>query len=232
MSRTNLICWSAALVCLLSVLSLAQAALSDEIVANQNRVAAGKLENSTLNVQLELRSGTWHAEAEDGQPLFVQAIAETGHSAQIPGPMLRVPEGTTVHARVTNNLKMKATIYGLNTRPCDPNVGIEIAPAESHEFTFLAGAPGTYYYWARTTEPLKSGNVTRVQPLRADAQMNGAFIVDPSVRFRRIAYSSSIPCSYKRIPSILPLRFSPSMARVIPTQKLLNIPRARRFAGA
>src|ERR1700680_4034395 len=99
------ILWPIAVVCLLSALALSQAAGTDEIVANQNRMPAGKLENSTLNVQLELRNGTWHAETEDGPPLFVQAFGEAGRPAQIPGPMLRMPEGTTVHATVTNNLK-------------------------------------------------------------------------------------------------------------------------------
>jgi FtsP/CotA-like multicopper oxidase with cupredoxin domain len=92
--------------------------------------------------------------------------------------LLRMPEGTTLHITVTNKLKLKATMYGLATRPCDPAAGVEIAPGESHEFTFAAGAPGTYYYWARTTEVFKNAVRTFVQPLRADAQLNGAFIVD------------------------------------------------------
>lgn len=165
---------------LLSTLALAQAPASDEIVANQNRISAGKLENGTLHVQLELRSGAWHPEADDGPQLFVQAFAEPGHAAQIPGPMLRMPEGTTIHATVANRLKMKAIVYGLNTRPGDPEAGVEIPAGESHEFTFAAGAPGTYYYWARTTEPLKTATRTIVQPLRADAYLNGGFIVDPA----------------------------------------------------
>jgi FtsP/CotA-like multicopper oxidase with cupredoxin domain len=172
--------WSAAVVCLLSASALAQVTAADEIVANQNRVPAGKLENGVLSVQLELRSGAWRAEADDGPQLFVQAFGEVGHAAQIPGPMLRVPEGTTVHAIVTNKLKIKATVYGLNTRPSRADAGVDLGPGESHEFIFLAGAPGTYYYWARTTEVLKTATRTVVQPLRADAQMNGAFIVDPA----------------------------------------------------
>ncbi len=167
-----------AVVCLLSTLALAQVSTADEIVANQNRIPAGKLENGALNVQLELRSGAWHPEADDGPQLFVQAFGETGRAAQIPAPLLRMPEGTTVHATVTNKLKMKATVYGLNTRPGDENAGVEIPAGESREFAFAAGAPGTYYYWARTTEPLKDGDLILVQPLRADAYLNGAFIVD------------------------------------------------------
>jgi manganese oxidase len=170
-----------ALACLFSTSALAQASASNEIVANQNRIPAGKLENGVLNVRLELRKGVWHPEADDGPQLFVQAFAESGSStAQIPGPLLRVPEGTTVHATVTNKLKMKATVYGLNTRPETDDPGVEIPADESHEFAFSAGAPGTYYYWARTTEPLKEGSRTIVQPIRADTHLNGAFIVDPA----------------------------------------------------
>jgi len=168
-----------AVVCLLSALALAQMPAADEIVANQNRIPAGKLENGVLGVQLELRSGAWRPEADDGPQLFVQAFGEAGRAAQIPGPMLRMPEGTTVHATVTNKLKMKATVYGLNTRPGDAEAGVEIPAGETREFTFAAGVPGTYYYWARTTDPLKVGSRIIVQPLRADAHLNGAFIVDP-----------------------------------------------------
>ena len=180
MPTTSRIFWPFAVVFLLSALALAQTPAADQIVANQNRVPAGRLENGALNVQLEIRSGTRHPEAEDGPQLFVQAFGEAGSAAQIPGPMLRMPEGTTVHVTVTNKLKMKATVYGLNTRPCNAAAGLEIIAGESHEFTFAAGTPGTYYYWARTTEPLKVGSRTLVQPLRADAQLNGAFIVDPA----------------------------------------------------
>ena len=180
MPTTFRVLWSSVVVCLLCALVLAQAPREDEIIANQNRIPAGKLDNGVLNVQLELRSGTWHPEAEDGPPLFVQAFGEAGRAAQIPGPMLRMHEGTTIHVTVANKLKMKTTVYGLNTRPCDAAAGVEILPGESHEFTFTAGASGTYYYWARTTEILKIGSRTLVQPLRADAQLNGAFIVDPA----------------------------------------------------
>src|SRR5580700_4735439 len=168
------------MVCLVWVLAAAKAAGAEKIVANQNRVAAGKLENGVLDVKLELRRGAWRAEAEDGPQLFVQAFGEVGRATEIPGPLQRMTEGTTVHATVTNTLKLKATVYGLNTRPGDENAGVEVAAGESHEFTFAAGAPGTYYYWARTTEPLKTAHFTIVQPLRADAHLNGAFIVDPA----------------------------------------------------
>lgn len=168
-----------AAVCLVSGVVLAQTE-SDQIIANQNRAAAGKLANGVLNVEFEIRKGRWHAEAEDGPPLFVQAFGETGQPAQIPGPMLRMPEGTIVHAKVTNQLATKATVYGLNTRPGNPDAGFELKPDESRELSFVAGAPGTYFYWARTTDPPQIIPGIPARPLFEDAQLNGAFIVDPA----------------------------------------------------
>src|SRR5579859_224987 len=162
-------------VCLLAAVAVAQST-AEPIIANQNRVPAGKLENGVLNVQLELRNGAWRAEAEDGPQLFLPAFGEAGRPAQIPGPLLRMPAGTTLHVKVTNKLATKASVYGLNTRPGDPKVGIDLAAGESRELSFVAGAPGTYYYWARTSEPRKNPTAP---PLFADSHMNGAFIVDP-----------------------------------------------------
>jgi manganese oxidase len=161
-------------LCLFTGVAFAQVPPDQTIVANQNRVPAGKTENGTFSVQLEIRDGTWHPEAEDGPQLFVQAFGEVGRPAQIPAPLMRMPAGTTVHVTVTNKLRKKATLYGLNARPGDPKVGVEIAAGASHEFTFLAGAPGTYYYWARTVTPADDD-----VPYLADAYLNGAFIVDP-----------------------------------------------------
>jgi FtsP/CotA-like multicopper oxidase with cupredoxin domain len=146
---------------------------AEEIVANQNRTPAGNLENGTLTLHLEIRTGAWRAEAEDGPKLFVQAFGEVGQVAQIPGPMIRVPAGTTIHVSVANKFEKKATVYGLNTRPGDPKAGVDLAPGESKEFSFEAGEPGTYYYWARTVS-----KETSQHPLLADAHLNGAYIVD------------------------------------------------------
>jgi FtsP/CotA-like multicopper oxidase with cupredoxin domain len=161
-----------AVIHILAAIVSAQSLASDEILANQNRTPAGKLENGVLTVHLEIRNGTWHAEAEDGPPLYVQVFAEAGQPASIPGPLLRMPVGTTVKATIDNKLKKPATVFGLNTRPGDPNAGIAIPAGESRETSFLAGAAGTYYYWARTVSPEK------VEPYLQDAQLNGAFSVD------------------------------------------------------
>lgn len=131
-----------AVACLVSAFAFAQAPADGEIIANQNRRTAGILTNGLLNVQLELRSGTWHPEANDGPQLFVQTFGEVGQAAQIPGPLLRMPEGTTVHATVANKLKMKATVYGLNTRPGDAEMGVEIPPVKAMSSTLLPARRG------------------------------------------------------------------------------------------
>jgi FtsP/CotA-like multicopper oxidase with cupredoxin domain len=151
----------------------------EPIVANQNRSPAGKLESGVLNIQLEVREGVWHPENEDGPALFVQAFGEAGQPAQIPGPMLRMLEGTTVHVTVANKLDTAVTVHGLNTRPGDSKDVLDIPAGETRERTFPAGAPGTYYYWARSTEPRKSGLGSTPQTVFEDAQLNGAFIIDP-----------------------------------------------------
>lgn len=172
-----------ALVCLCALASVAaqgeKAPVS--ILANQNRMPAGKLEAGVLNVHLEIVNGVWHPEADDGPRLFVQAFGESGKPAQIPGPMLRMPQGTTVHVAVTNTLKTTATVHGLDTRPGDTKDVLEVPAGETRERTFVAGAPGTYFYWARTTEPVKFLPLLPppLQPLFEDAHLNGAFIVDP-----------------------------------------------------
>jgi len=158
----------------LATIACAQSLVSGEILPNQNLTPAGKLENGVLTIHLEIREGTWRAEAEDGPPLYVQAFAEATRPASIPGPLLRMPVGTIVKATIDNKLKKPATVFGLNTRPGDPAAGIAIPAGESRETSFAAGAAGTYYYWARTVSPDKASH-----PYLQDAQLNGAFIIDP-----------------------------------------------------
>ena len=179
MARAARTVCSWALFCLIATLAFAQAPV-EQILVNQNRTPAGTLDNAVLTVHLELRDGAWHPEADNGPKLFVDAIGESGKPAQIPGPLLRMKTGTTVHVFVTNKLKQKAKVYGLNTRPGDANANVELAAGETRDWSFAAGAPGTYFYWARTNEPASPiPGITFNQPIFEDAQMNGAFVVDP-----------------------------------------------------
>jgi FtsP/CotA-like multicopper oxidase with cupredoxin domain len=170
----------AVLVCLCALPSLAQSDGPLPIVANQNRTSAGTMEAGILTVHLQIVSGAWHPEADDGPKLYVQAFGEAGKPAQIPGPLLRVAQGTTVHVILTNKLKVAAAVHGFHTHPGDTKDVIEVPAGETRERTFPAGVPGTYFYWARTTVPVAYGILPPLpRPIFEDAQLNGAFIVDP-----------------------------------------------------
>jgi FtsP/CotA-like multicopper oxidase with cupredoxin domain len=140
--------------------------------ANDNRKPAGVLKDGVLTLDLELGEGRWFPEAETGNSIVVQTFAEQGGPPQIPGPLIRVPLGTVIHARVRNTLATGAVVYGLHERPAEKDVPLEVPTGEMREVRFPAGAPGTYHYWA----------ATKGKPMRdrfeEDATLSAAFIVD------------------------------------------------------
>jgi FtsP/CotA-like multicopper oxidase with cupredoxin domain len=147
----------------------------EEVQANDNRRAAGRLVGTTLRLDLEAREGIWYPETKDGSGLPVQAFAERGGRLSAPGPQVRVPEGTRIAATIRNTLAEKIVLHGFHTRPGEAADTVEIAPGELREFNFDAGAAGTYYYWASTM----AGASSTGRPVYRDAVLSGAFIVDP-----------------------------------------------------
>ena len=67
------------------------AANAPKALPNDNRVPAGTLKGGVLTVRLVARPAAWHPEGAQGCGLRVHAFAEEGKSAQIPGPLIRVP---------------------------------------------------------------------------------------------------------------------------------------------
>src|SRR5260370_22645785 len=141
---------------------------------NDNRVPAGVLRNGVLTLHLEVRPAVWYPEKDGGPHLTVSTFAEEGHAPQIPGPMIRVPEGTEISATVRNLLHHTVYIHGLTQRstasaplaPVDAMASpeaasmLEITAGAVGEVRFKTGAPGSYYYWAsndRQSMLLRSG---------------------------------------------------------------------------
>jgi len=148
------------------------------IQANDNRTSAGVLRGGVLTVRLDVRRGMWHPDGDENPGVEMLALAEEGRAPQLPGPLIRVPEGTEIRATIRNPLPSSPlTIHGLYTRstrderPADTTV--RVAPGDAREVRFLAGAAGTYYYWA-TTDTL-----TRVVFDTTSATLVGAFVIDP-----------------------------------------------------
>jgi manganese oxidase len=148
---------------------------ADFILANTNRTPAGRLRNGVLTLSLELRTGMLRPQADDGPGIEVQAFAEPGGPLQIPGPLIRVPQGTLVRATIRNTLADSTLVlHGLHTRPAAGDDTVQLAPGATREISFTAGAPGTYFYWGTTTGKAMDDNRW------IDSQLSGGFIVDPA----------------------------------------------------
>ncbi|HKH91160.1 MAG TPA: multicopper oxidase domain-containing protein, partial [Gemmatimonadaceae bacterium] len=141
---------------------------------NDNRIRAGRLKDGVLTVRLEARQALWHPEERGGAAVSLFSFAEEGRRATIPGPMLRVPVGTTVHATMRNALPVPMRLRGLQERSGAALDSIVLTPGETRELNFRANVAGTFYYWGRTESfPANSG-----PGFRRDAMLLGAFVVD------------------------------------------------------
>ena len=86
--------------------------------ANDNRRAAGTMRGDTLFVNLDVRMARWYPEAPTGAFVEAPMLGEVGRAPQVPGPLIRVREGTLIVARVTNALTdSTVTVRGLTTKP-------------------------------------------------------------------------------------------------------------------
>jgi FtsP/CotA-like multicopper oxidase with cupredoxin domain len=150
--------------------------LPERIATNDNRAVAGTLAGGVMTIGLEARLGTWHPDRDTDPGVAVKAFAVDGGPLQIPGPVIRVREGTEIHVRVRNSVGDSLALHGLYTRPGTATSarGVTIDPGETREIRFPAGRPGTYFYWAGTTavETLQNRSPR-------DSQLIGALIVDP-----------------------------------------------------
>jgi manganese oxidase len=150
----------------------------ERVAVHDNRDAAGVLDGSTLTVRLEARRGEWFPDGDGKQSLGVHAFSAGGGPLQVPGPLIRVTQGTTVRAHVTNRLDAPLAMHGMYSRDGQPaSTADEVAlvpPGETREMTFRAERVGTYFYWAA------SNAATLIEERApADTQLSGAIVVDP-----------------------------------------------------
>ena len=155
------------MLCLVSMAPSAGA-----VSTNDNRRPAGRLEGDVLNVRLFAGVGSWRPEGPQGAPIEIAAFGEEGTDPSIPGPLIRVREGTTVVLTLRNALGSALRVTGLCARPgnCEP---VSVAAGATREIRFSLNAPGTYFYWAATGP----GPITARR--RGDTQLGGAIVVDP-----------------------------------------------------
>ena len=187
--------------------------------ANDNRRPAGVLADGTLTLRLDVGMTRWQPDGETGPTRLVQAFAVEGQAPEIPGPLVRVPEGTDIHVTVTNHLSVPLRLHGMMTRPADANAVVEFAPGASLPLRFKAGRAGTYFYWAETT------GVAYVDRRMIDSQLHGAFIVDPAKPEDRMDDRIFVISEWLELPASAKSRFSASInGRSWPHTDRLTLP--------
>src|SRR5258705_13994611 len=71
---------------------------------HENRRPPGTLRDGKLELKLDVVNAQWFPEAEDGPSVVMQTPAQQGRSPELPGPMIRGPEGTQIHNTLRNPL--------------------------------------------------------------------------------------------------------------------------------
>jgi manganese oxidase len=144
----------------------------ESIAPNDNRHAAGTISGKVLTVKLEAREGLWRPEGENGRAIPVAAWAEEGKPLSNPGPLIRVPVGTEVHATIHNTLGKPLIVSGFG-KTRGPSDSVIVPVNGRTNVSFTATAPGTYYYVGR-----RGVGPFGTRP-DGDFQLNGAIVVDP-----------------------------------------------------
>lgn len=152
-------------------------------LVNDNRTPAGELKNGVLRLQLEIVKVTWYPQQDGGNSLQVYALSEKGKPPRIPGPVIRVPQGTEVQVELRNTLPVAMFVRGFRTP--EP---VTVAPGATAHVHFTAAVPGSYYYSARSSKmslrdigllPITEELVMGEEPFGIESQLVGALIVDP-----------------------------------------------------
>ncbi len=138
-----------------------------EAVVNDNRTPGGELRDGVRHLRLETTLAAWRNDEAVDTAMTVLAFAEADGRPRIPGPLVRVAVGDSVHLIIAHSAGDSALmLHGFGD-------SVRVARGETREVLFVATEPGTFLYWA-TTEG--KAITTRAQ---RDAQLTGALIVDP-----------------------------------------------------
>jgi FtsP/CotA-like multicopper oxidase with cupredoxin domain len=143
---------------------------------NRNVERAGVLRDGLLTVTLEAKESRFWIDGPSRPPTIVEAFSEPGKQPQMPGPLVRVPQGTEIRFSVRNSLSSPLTFYVPvsvhgDTDPTAALDSVLVAPGAVGELVTRAKLPGNYLY--RATTPGDANALTLLAGVLA-----GALIVD------------------------------------------------------
>lgn len=145
-------------------------------VPNANTNPAGSLANGVLTLRLDARRAVWYPNGDSLPGREVFALAEASGPAVVPGPLVRVPAGTTVELTIRNALERDTIVFHVppgasGKAAATAEDSVVIAPGDRGVLRFVASTPGNYLYRARTNDRL-------ARALQIGGLMAGAVVVD------------------------------------------------------
>lgn len=141
-------------------------------VANNNRTPAGTLRGQVLTLELDVVTSRWRPEGPDDPEVPILAFAERGGTARVPGPMLRVRQGTEVRLRIRNRSDSALVIGGLRAAAPEVADTLPLAAGAEREVRFRLNSAGTWYYWGAFA------GTRDFDRNWLDSQLNGVIVVD------------------------------------------------------
>jgi FtsP/CotA-like multicopper oxidase with cupredoxin domain len=143
--------------------------------ANDNRAPAGTLRNGVLTVSLDAELATWHPDGDSLPGLDIETFAEAGRRPLAPGPLIRVPQGTVIRARIRNQLAADTLTFVFPAKMGGAdrtgNDTVTIAPGDTGALVVRATRPGNYAYRAY-------GRTAMDRAFRIRGLLGGAVVVD------------------------------------------------------
>ena len=139
---------------------------------HQNTAAAGRLVGTTLTLAVDIVESGWKPEGADDPEVPILAFAEHGKQATVPGPLVRVPLGTTIALTLRNTTDSALVLGGFRSSLAAERDTIQLPKGATRVIRFRANAAGTFAYWGAFlgTDPMDR--------LWKDSQLNGAIVVD------------------------------------------------------
>lgn len=122
-----------------------------------------------LSVTLEAKLTLWNPDGDSLPGIPIEAFAEHGQLPQVPGPLIRVSQGTEIRISVKNSLERDTLTYFIETGNTPDS--IVIAPGATGELRARPARAGNFLYRATTSGVL--GRTFRVGGLLA-----GAVVID------------------------------------------------------